>query len=145
MKILIILFCLLSNSAEASICDIVFQEAAMDGFPTGLDVLTIISVESDFKPKAFYKKSVGLMMVQAKDRKLRKKLQEPLLNIQAGVALLESYDEILGSPEAAIKAYNVGIGNYQSKRFKKSAQTYWAKFRVTRKKVSKGYEEICNN
>lgn len=80
-------------------------------FPRKTDVLAIIEIESNFKSKAVSSAGAkGLMQV------LYKKTTTDKDNIIAGVALLREYRKRLGSEEAAIHAYNVGIGNYNKGR-----------------------------
>lgn len=95
------------NVKADKIVDIVYRETDQD-FPKPIDVLAIISIESEFKYKAVSSKGAkGLMQI------LYKKTSTIEQNIQAGVWLLKSYKKQLGSEQAAIHAYNIGIGNYQ--------------------------------
>jgi soluble lytic murein transglycosylase-like protein len=127
-----------------SLCLEVFKKASTTGFPNGSEVLAIIQVESNFKPKAKYQKSVGLMMVRSESPKRRKELLRPSENIQAGVVLLESYYGLLGSKKAAVEAYNIGIGSYLKGQFKKSAAIYWHKFEKSERKINEEYDSICS-
>lgn len=77
-------------------------------FPTALDVLAIISIESSFKVRAVGNAGeIGVMQIAYKPSDFN--LQT---NIRDGVYLLRYYRKVLGSNEAAIHAYNIGIGNY---------------------------------
>lgn len=78
-------------------------------FPTKEDILAIIAIESNFKQYAIHKrtKAKGLMQI------LYKKSSYNILdNIRDGVWLLKEYNTWLPK-EAAIQAYNVGIGSYR--------------------------------
>lgn len=124
------------------VCDLIpfYTEGAK--FPSVQDVLAIIQVESTFRPSVVNSQSVGLMMVSSKSPRERRRLKEPIYNVSQGVALLKQYYSILGSPRAAVEAYNIGIGSYQRHQLKISGKKYWVKF-IRAKRFIKN-EEICN-
>ena len=100
--------------------------ANKDRFPSQLDVLSIVAIESGFDVSARSKSGArGLMQI------LYKKSQYDIhSNISDGVYLLNDYKDRLKSNEAAIHAYNLGIGNYlKGKRNKQ----YLAKFNKFKK------------
>jgi hypothetical protein len=79
-----------------------------DKFPCETDVLAIIAIESSFQEKAISSaKAKGYMQI------LYTKTHTVEENIKAGVWLLKDYHRRLGSIEAAVQAYNVGLGNYR--------------------------------
>lgn len=84
------------------------EEGTLNNFPSKIDVLSIIAIESKFKAEAVSKKgALGWMQIKYK------KVQSEYENILAGVELLTTYNKLLGSEKAAIQAYNVGIKNYK--------------------------------
>lgn len=89
-------------------------------FPRKDDVLAIIEIESNFKTNAKSSSGAkGLMQV------LYKKTNSDSDNILAGVELLREYRLRLGSDEAAVHAYNVGIGAFiRGKRSKPYYKKY---------------------
>ena len=98
-------------------------------FPRKTDVLAIIEIESNFKSKAVSSAGAkGLMQI------LYKKTTTDKDNIVAGIALLREYRRRLGSEEAAIHAYNVGIGNYKKGL---RVSNYYAKYVIAKKNISK--------
>lgn len=77
-------------------------------FPCQEDVLAIIEIESSFRENAVSSANAkGYMQV------LYVKTHTVEENIRAGVWLLKDYHKRLGSTEAAVQAYNVGLGNYR--------------------------------
>jgi hypothetical protein len=79
-----------------------------DKFPCETDVLAIIAIESSFQEKATSSANAkGYMQI------LYVKTHTVEENIKAGVWLLKDYHRRLGSVEAAVQAYNVGLGNYR--------------------------------
>lgn len=78
-------------------------------FPQPHDILAIIAIESSFKPYAVSKANAkGLMQILYK-----KSSFDPKLNILDGTQLLKEYHTRLHSVDAAVQAYNVGIGNFK--------------------------------
>jgi hypothetical protein len=110
------------------VVDIVAPLAYSD-FPKISNILTIISVESSFNPKAKNPNhdgkgtSNGIMQVNGGPFDLRG-------NIKAGVARLREYFLITGSEAAAIKAYNIGIGNFQRGIHMQAATEYFSKYTI---------------
>lgn len=89
-------------------------------FPKQSDLLAIISIESRFNHKAVSDKNAkGLMQI-----KYRRTISQED-NILAGVELLEAYSNELKSTEAAVHAYNLGIGNYKKGR---RVPNYYSKY-----------------
>lgn len=79
-------------------------------FPTPLDVLAVIGVESSFDPKAVHPigPSIGLMQINAKaHREEPKGLENIAFNVQRGVEILTQYSRGR-TEEIALLAYNVG-------------------------------------
>lgn len=90
-------------------------------FPKVHDILAVIGNESTFKDDAVSKlkvdPAVGLMQVRPGIWNLgHGELKTIDGQIKHGVSILKSYHKKLGSVDAALAAYNVGIGNYKSKK-----------------------------
>lgn len=76
-------------------------------FPTAVDILAIIAIESSFNVHAVSKsKAKGLMQVLYKPTTF-----DINTNISDGVWLLKEYNSKL-TVDGTIQAYNLGIGNY---------------------------------
>lgn len=104
---------------------IIAHMLAFPDFPKAHDILAIAKIESRFNEKARNGISRGVMQVNHGPWDLT-------LNVQAGVKLLRSYYEQLGSAKAAIVAYNIGIGNYiRGKR----NPTYFAKYQGAKNEI----------
>lgn len=91
---------------------------------TPVDILSFISVESGFNPKARNSRSRGLMQVNGGSYDVE-------TNMRQGVALLVDYHDQLGSKDAATKAYNVGISRYKATG---AGGRYLSKVKAERKK-----------
>jgi hypothetical protein len=79
-----------------------------EGFPMVHHLLAIAAIESSFNRHAVsYAGAKGLVQILYKPTTF-----EIRGNLQDGVALLTEYRRALGSEDAAIQSYNVGIGNY---------------------------------
>ncbi len=86
----------------------VIEDCTDSTFPCETDVLAIIAIESSFQESAVSNVNAkGYMQI------LYTKTHSVEENIKAGVWLLKDYHKRLGSPEAAVQAYNVGLGNYR--------------------------------
>ncbi len=86
----------------------IVEDCTDETFPCQMDVLAIIAIESSFQEKAISGVGAsGYMQV------LYVKTTTVEENIKAGVWLLKDYHKRLGNIEAAIQAYNVGLGNYR--------------------------------
>ena len=80
-----------------------------DEFPTVLDTLAIIGIESKYDIYAVSSvKAKGLMQILYKQSSFH-----PSANILDGVSLLRDYYSTLGNVNATIIAYNVGITNFK--------------------------------
>jgi len=80
-----------------------------DTFPTPVDVLSVMAVESSFKPQAIHKigPSVGLMQVNVKVH--GKEVQHSsVTNVRTGVEILTQYRNRLKTNRQALLAYNLG-------------------------------------
>lgn len=99
------------------------------GFPSAVDILAIISVESSFNSKASYRGSKGLMQIHVPAHGknfIGKNIFDVKTNIEYGSDLLYEYYVLLGrNRKAAILAYNAGIGNYLKGRYNIE---YWHKY-----------------
>jgi soluble lytic murein transglycosylase-like protein len=113
---------------------------AYPDFPTTLDIISIIRVESAFNANAINPErsshrgaSMGLMQVQRGSLNVS-------TNMHKGVALLREYYIRLGRDKAAaVKSYNIGIGAYKKGKATISASQYYAKFRKRRAEYIKYY------
>lgn len=78
-------------------------------FPTTLDVLTVIGIESGFNPNARNAAgpSLGLMQVNAQYHRVPG-LTKPGVNIDTGVGILADYGELAESENQALLSYNMG-------------------------------------
>jgi soluble lytic murein transglycosylase-like protein len=130
-----------------NIIKIVKQHSYTD-FPTALDTLAIIRVESNFKPNAvnpeiselhpekISKPSNGLMQVQDGPMDIEE-------NITAGTEQLHHYYGLLHKNiEATVKSNNIGIGSYWRNTKKISAADYWTKFQKRRNEYIAYYKKI---
>lgn len=78
-------------------------------FPTAIDILAIIAIESSFNKYAVSKVNAkGVMQIYYKPTSFD--IHE---NMKDGVTLLKEYSSVLNQ-EGAVEAYNLGIGNYRS-------------------------------
>lgn len=101
------------------------REFAYDDFPKTSDILTIIRIESGFNPKAVNGVSNGIMQVNHAPFDIRE-------NMRQGSSLLREYYLITKSKEGAVKAYNVGIGNYLKGHLIVAQNDYYSKFQSQR-------------
>jgi len=107
-------------------------------FPKTMDILAIVRVESAFRPMVINPEigsvgpSRGLMQIQNGSLEVHRNMHE-------GVGLLREYYQRLGSKEAAVKSYNIGISAYKQGRAKVSAEIYWRKFSKRRSEYLKYY------
>lgn len=97
-------------------------------FPTKLDILATIAIESRFNPNASYRGSKGLMQVLISSH--RKDIPPGRFDIEQQIkvgALIhkQNYSE-LHNAKASVMAYNVGLGAYKKG---KRPNPYWDKFR----------------
>lgn len=87
-------------------------------FPTAKDILAVVGVESSFKPDAVSQLKTdparGLMQVRPGVWKLPEESFKSIdSQIETGSKILRKYYLQLGDREAALHAYNVGIGNHK--------------------------------
>lgn len=106
-------------------------------FPTKYDILALISIESGFK-RSSVSPDGSRDLMQIHYRKNRKTIVNNFSqfdssdlesHMRLGVIILRSLYESLGSPRAALLAYNSGIGNYQKGRYN---PTYYTKFKLAK-------------
>lgn len=88
-----------------------------EDFPKAKDILAVIGVESEFNPNAKSKlkhdPAKGLMQLRPKIWKLGGDNFKTIdAQVKTGAEILSSYYKKLGSKEAALHAYNVGITNH---------------------------------
>lgn len=95
-------------------------------FPSKLDVLAIIAIESNFRAKAKNGKAKGFMQI------LYKNTITESDNVQAGVDLLKFHMKHLKTEKASVIAYNIGIGSYKSG---KRNEKYYRKFLKERNRL----------
>ena len=114
------------------------KSLAYKDFPKTLDILAICRVESAYKINAVNPEtgsvgpSRGVMQVQNGDMELYR-------NMHQGVGLLREYYVRLGSKQAAVSAYNIGIGSYRRGKAKISAKIYYSKFVKRRRELVRYY------
>lgn len=125
------------NISEATASEIVAyaQKYERETFPTAKDILAVIGIESKFNPKAVNgpasNPSVGLMQTCPNSWKRifhPSELKTIEGQVKRGSEILATYYKTLGSRDAAIKSYNIGIGAYQRGMAKLSAQQYIGRF-----------------
>lgn len=109
--------------------------AQEETWPPDCLVQGIIQVESKGNPLAQNGISTGLMQINGTTPREREKLRNPKYNLQRGIALLREYKAQLGSDDAAIMAYNIGIGNYLRNYLRGVGRKYLYKVRRA--------EEVC--
>lgn len=119
------------------------QPLAYKDFPRMPDILAIMYVESRFKFDAVNRNhsgsgtSNGIMQVNGGLFDVEK-------NIHQGVAILRETYLITHSKAGAVKAYNVGIGNYLRNRMPTAAADYYVKFVKARRYYAK-FPEITDS
>jgi soluble lytic murein transglycosylase-like protein len=123
-------------AAPPLVLEIANRESFED-FPKAIDIISVARIESSFNPKARNKDSKGIMQVNYGSYNLEK-------NMLSGISILREYYLKLGSPQAAIIAYNIGIGNYLSKKFLKSGHVYYNRFKTHRSLYEKTNEVNFN-
>lgn len=102
-------------------------------FPTPIDILSIIAIESSFNKFALSRtKDKGVMQVSYKPTSF-----DILINMQDGVHLLVTYRKSLPK-DATIQSYNLGIGRYKEGKRNK---TYLSKFN----KIKRQLETVIQN
>lgn len=95
---------------------------------SAIDIMSICQIESGYNTLAVSKKGAkGLTQILYKPTKF-----DIETNLKDSVDLLLEYIEILGSKEAALHAYNVGIGNY---RKGKRNYAYVRKFKAAKQEL----------
>lgn len=111
---------------------IVAKEEAGEAFPTHIDILAVVAIESKFKQYAKNKgsRAKGLMQILYKPSSFA--IDK---NIADGTDLLKSYNRLLNhNKDAVIQAYNVGIGAYINGSRNKS---YLRKFKQAKQQLEK--------
>lgn len=107
-------------SLATKVVDSASQHSYQD-FPRMEHILAVIAVESSFKPNAFKSGNTGLMQVnvRANGKHLRNKTPEE--NIRVGSSILRQYYGLVGKKQdAAVSAYNSGVGAYLKGKYKKT-------------------------
>lgn len=104
-------------------------------FPKAEDILSVIGIESSFKPASTsglaHDPAVGLMQVRPGIWGLSKTdLNTPEKQIKVGSEILDKYYKKLGTEDKAVHAYNVGITNF--KKGENLNPGYVEKFKKTR-------------
>jgi len=101
-------------------------------FPKAADILAIVGVESSFNPESRsrlrHDPAIGLMQVRPGIWNINAaELRSIESNIKHGANILRHYYKKLGSAEAAVQAYNLGLT-----RFRKGGRNkrYVAKYRL---------------
>lgn len=99
------------------------QKYERDSFPKAKDIIAIIGIESSFKPAAVSKlardPAVGLTQIRPvvwRHKYSRTSLNDPENQVKYGAEILSHYFDVLGSREAAVEAYNIGITAYKKGR-----------------------------
>lgn len=96
------------------------QKHADPVFPKAEDLIALIGVESNFNPNAVSKlksdPAVGLTQIRPGVWNLDKEKLQGDIDHQVATAaeILKNYYSRLGNKEAALAAYNVGIGSYRN-------------------------------
>jgi hypothetical protein len=107
-------------------------------FPSQMDILAIIAIESKFNPKAESHGNFGLMQIQSKshrDKSKGRSLFNISANIQIGAEILNEYYVLMGNNiRAATSSYNVGPGTFLKR---KVVSTYYDKYRARLQEFSK--------
>lgn len=94
------------------------DKQAQEDFPKLEDILALVAIESEFKPKAksqlAYDPAFGLTQVRPKVWNIDKSELETVDgSIKHGVAILTQYYQQVRNKDNALQAYNVGITAYQ--------------------------------
>jgi hypothetical protein len=102
-------------------------------FPKAADLLSLIGIESSFKPSAVsgLKKdpAVGLMQVRPGMWGIEPEdIDDIEEQIKHGAHVLKTYYAKLGDKESAIKAYNVGLRGFRNKLNPDAADRYFSKY-----------------
>lgn len=127
----------LSPNLVREIASSIIQNTQGLSWPTPVDVLSIISIESNFDPNAYSDGGAsGLMQIGAN---WRYKLPDDAFdsvqgNIKYGIYIMRLYyDMFNGDEKAAILSYNCGDGAYEKGQY---APSYWGKFLTARYKMT---------
>lgn len=90
----------------------VYREASPEQFPTPLDALAIMWVESSFNPKAVHKTgpSVGVMQINSgvPGRPSSTELLDPEINVHVGLEILRGYRRETEDVSTTLVRYNAG-------------------------------------
>jgi len=97
------------------------QKHAKPGFPRAVDILSVIGIESSFRPTAVSQlkndPARGLMQMRPGVWGLKKSdLATIEKQIERGADVLHQYYEKLGSAKDALHAYNIGITNLRKNK-----------------------------
>lgn len=103
-------------------------------FPQVHHLLALAGIESSFDEKAVSKlrhdPAVGLLQIRPKVWNIHpKELSTIEGQIKHGASILKTYFDKTGSQDAAIKAYNVGITNFNRGKMSDASQRYLTKFK----------------
>lgn len=115
-----------------------YEFAHPTSFPTPVDVLSVIAVESSFREDSIYKQSpnIGLMQINvAAHGKAASTI--PRANIAFGTKLLKSYRDSSTSDSRALTAYNAGPGKVSGicKQYKTCNSEYFLKVQKAKKQI----------
>ena len=102
-------------------------------FPQAHHILAIAGIESSFNENAVSKlkhdPAVGLMQIRPKVWNIDKKELSTIEGqIRHGAGILHHYFKKTGSPDAAVKAYNIGLTNFNRGKQQDAAHRYHTKF-----------------
>lgn len=122
-------------------------------FPSAVDILAVIAVESKFNPRAVSRTGAyGLMQIQMKVHGTgthpgnRQGYRSPAANIEKGVEILQEYKGLLVSPSRTLVGYNEGPGAAVNKcgrqRYKPCATRYVSKVQKERAKISRIFARV---
>jgi soluble lytic murein transglycosylase-like protein len=86
-------------------------------YPKAHDIVAVMGVESEYKPEAKSKlkrdPAIGLMQVRPGVNGINPNEFKTIDGqVKHGASILSQYYKRLGNPDAALHAYNVGIGNH---------------------------------
>lgn len=131
------------NVEEAEeLVKLAFLHAPITGFPTPLDILAVIAVESSFQVSSIHPRgpSVGPMQINLAVH--GKEAGESVsANVQAGSRILEQYRSKVSSDSQAFVAYNAGPAKGNKLCRSKACDTpYTKKIKQAKKRILNLYE-----
>lgn len=133
------------KSPESRLMAMAIVDAAQKEQVPSTLIVAMVFTESTFNGNAKSKKNaVGYMQVRPKwwDSKTPYNLKDKYENLYAGAWVLGHYEEKTGNLDEAVKAYNIGLTDYNKGRSVAAADRYYGKVSAEFKKVQNLYNQL---